>query len=171
MKDDDKAKGTAELKRLREVVGGQPKRENKGKHKHNPAALGIGVETRIKPGQKLPGAGRPRKTPMTDALRRRLAMKFPAKFQKAMGLPAGITWADAVAFTSLYDMVKSPDVEKFDGYADRTDGPVVQEISGPQGGPIPLDVDDSSARTAHEQLSTITARLKDRFRKPGSDKG
>ncbi len=125
----------------------------------------VGLATRIKPGQRLPGAGRPKLAPMRDALRRRLGMKLPAKYAKTLGIPKGSTWGDAVAWTALYDLIKEPSPEKFGKYANESDGPQPTEISGPQGSPIPVNFDMGPGVTVHEQLRTVTARLRDRLSK------
>lgn len=167
-----KADARNELKDLKKAVeSAGVSLSGKAQPKGKPGPIGktvspdVGMATRFKPGHDRPGPGRTRKTPMADALRKRLGMKLPPKYAKPLGLPKGITWAEAVAWTALYDTLKTPSHDKFKGYAAHADGPLVQEISGPGGAPIPLDVDDSAARDAHEQLRTITARLRDRVTK------
>jgi len=117
----------------------------------------VGAKTAIKKGERRNPHGRPSTTPMRDALRKRLMMKFPAKYSKQMGIQVGITWGEAVALTSLYDMVKAPEPTKFSAYAAESDGPLPTEISGPQGGPIPMDV------KVNDKLTVVAERLRDRL--------
>ena len=153
------------LKEVRDVVKAvekaatEKKRREKGTHKGFGTTVdpSVGEKTRIKRGQRMPGAGRPSATPMRDALRRRLLTKFPKKYSEAMGIPKGITWGEAVALTSLYDMIKQPEPQKFTAYAAESDGPLPTEISGPQGGPIPMDVN------VNDKLSVVAERLRDRL--------
>jgi hypothetical protein len=125
-----------------------------------------GKATRYKKGHNRPGPGRPKKVkatePMREALRRRLMMKLPVAFQEALKLPRGVTWAEAIAITGMYDMLKNPDVDKFKGYAEESDGKQAQEVSGPGGAAIPLDLSPTGG-TEHEQLRTVAARLRDRL--------
>jgi len=125
----------------------------------------VGAATRFKPGHSMPGPGRPKNTPMTDALRKRLLSRLPVKYAKTLGIPKSATWGDAVAWTALYDLLKNPDPDKLEKYAQRTDGPLVTEIRGSQGGPIPLDLDAGPGVTVYEQLRTVTTRLRDRLAK------
>jgi hypothetical protein len=74
----------------------------------------VGAATQFKPGHSRPGPGRPKNTPMTEALRNRLGSRLPEKYVKALGIPKKSTWAQAVAWTFLYDLVKNPDPEKFE---------------------------------------------------------
>lgn len=153
-----------EIDKIREAVSGElPKPAPKAKEKGVHPAVKNGAKTRFLPGHNKPGPGRPRKTLMTDALRQRLAMKFPARYAKAMGMPKGLTWAEAVAYTALYDLVKAPAAVKFEGYAARAEGPLVQPISGPDGGPIPLDIG------VHEKLKLVTERLRSRIAKDSTE--
>lgn len=100
----------------------------------------VGAATAIKPGEVRNPGGRPKNTPMTDALRKRLMSRLPLKYAKELGIPQNATWADAIAWSCLHDLIKNPDPDKFEAYATRTDGPLVQETSGPQGPPIPFDL-------------------------------
>jgi hypothetical protein len=125
----------------------------------------IGEKTRFTKEHPRPGPGRPGRTPMTDEQRKLLVSRLPAKYAKALGLPKSSTWAKALAWTGYYDLLKNPDPDKLEKYTQRTDGPLVTEISGSQGGPIPLDLDAGTEVTVHEQLRTVTARLRDRLAK------
>ncbi len=160
---EDAKEGAAELKKLAEILDKALPGGIKGKKKGgNPSPnLEAGKATRFQKGHKRPGPGRPRAGLMTEALQRRLAMKFPAKYAKAMGLPKNLKWADAVAWTALYGFVKQPDAEQFDGYANRADGRQVREISGPGGAPIPVDL---VAGEAHDEIRSLRERVRDRVK-------
>jgi hypothetical protein len=82
----------------------------------------VGAATQFKPGHSRPGPGRPRITPMAEALRERLRSRLPEKYAKTLGVPKRSTWADAVAWTVLYDLVKNPDAKKFEKCAQLTEG-------------------------------------------------
>jgi hypothetical protein len=156
-----KKPGQKEIEELAKVIENiaPKKRQKKGRIGTVVSPDEIGVETRFKKGHRRPGPGRPSTTPMRDALRKRLLSKFPAKYSESMGIPKGITWGEAVALTSLYDMVKSPEPAKFTAYAAESDGPLPTEISGPQGGPIPMDVN------VNDKLAVVAGRLRDRLAK------
>ncbi len=159
-KKDDAKEGAAELKKLTEAVElALPAK--KTPHKRHIIDPKVGVLHQFKKGHKRPGPGRPKARPglMTEALQRRLAMKFPAKYAVSMKIPKGLTWADAVAWTALYGVVKAPSAEQFDGYANRADGRQVREISGPGGAPIPLDL---VAGEAHDEIRSLRERVRDR---------
>jgi hypothetical protein len=162
----DAAEAAAELKKLTEAIDlalpGGVKAAKKGQAPPHGVAVNheIGRATRFQKGNKRPGPGRPRAGLMTEALQRRLTMRFPAKYAKVMGLPKGLTWADAVAWTALYGVVKAPSATEFDGYANRADGRQVREISGPGGAPIPLDLGGE----VYDQFQALTGRVRDRIK-------
>src|SRR6266480_7709186 len=54
--------------------------------------------TRFQPGHApTPGAGRPRKRPLTDRYREMLESPFPKDLCKKLGLPTGSTWGEAIS--------------------------------------------------------------------------
>lgn len=126
----------------------------------------VGEKTRIKKGQRLPGAGRPKKEVLREALRKRLDKRIPNKYARQAGLPLGSTWSDAVAQAQIQHMIKAPDAIEFSGYAQETDGKQADVISGPGGGPIPLDL--TATGGAYDQLRTVATRLRDRIKKSES---
>jgi Family of unknown function (DUF5681) len=148
---------------------------NSERNSVKPKAAKRGNPDKLKPYQFKPGesgnpSGRPRKMPMTEALIKRLGCRVPAKYSKALGLPENCTWADAIAWMQLFDLVKKPNADNHEKIAVCVDGPLVQEISGPQGAPIPmaLDLGVSAGTNVHEQLRTVTSRLRDRLAKLSS---
>lgn len=120
----------------------------------------VGKATQIKKGQRLPGAGRPRKSPMTDALRRQLERKLTPEQVEKSGLPKGSTVADLAAMGVIQEVVRGK-VDAFDAVADRTDGPVPKEISGPEGGPLEIE----ATGNLYEDAKLVTQRLRDRLAK------
>jgi hypothetical protein len=50
-----------------------------------------------KPGERVPGAGRPRKRPVSEAYDALLRSVAPAQVRSAMGLGKTATWADCIA--------------------------------------------------------------------------
>lgn len=106
--------------------------------------------------------GRPVTKPITDALRKRAFKKLTERELKDLAaksgikLPMGTTWADMYAL-ALGQQIMKGNVEAFEVNAERLDGPVPTEISGPQGGPIELK-DES----VYDRVIAITERIRDR---------
>lgn len=166
-KDDEAKEALGEIKDLvagiEAIKGSKKAVVKKGFGTHVDPA--VGAKTRIKKGQRLPGAGRkPNPTqPMREALRDLLGRKLPAKYAKALGIPKGSTWGKAVAWTAAYDMLKQPAVEKFKGYAEESDGkqPVVKV--GDDGSVTPLDL--GALGNVDEQVRATTDRVRERLDK------
>lgn len=92
-------------------------------------------DTQFKPGQSGNPGGRPKDRPLTDALRRALALEIADKRK-------GKTKADQIA-VALVNKAAEGDVPAYREIADRVEGkvPQAQEISGADGGPIgPIEV-------------------------------
>lgn len=49
------------------------------------------------PGERVPGAGRPKKRPISEAYDDLLRSALPQRERVALGLPKGTTWAEAIA--------------------------------------------------------------------------
>jgi len=145
--------------------------EDKKLKKGGPKKFGSGIDpavgkaTQIKKGQRLKGAGRPKRKLMTDALLKVGAQRVPRRQIEALnvkgaGLRYGITWAEMAAL-GMFKRGAEGVVENFNTVADRTDGPVRQEISGPEGGPIAFTEDVN----VHDKLRSVTGLLRDRASK------
>src|SRR5882762_254138 len=95
--------------------------------------------TRFQPGHApTPGSGRPRKIrPLSDAYAAQLQTTFPPKMCKALNLPLGSTWAEAMTEVAFRTALKSTEVgvAQRKEIADRVEGKSAQrfEISGPEG--------------------------------------
>jgi len=89
----------------------------------------------FRPGQSGNPGGRPKKLPITDALRRILSRRIPAKD------PRTAIGEDLVAFALIRKAVKG-DLRAIAEIADRTEGKATErhEWSGPDGGPIPFEL-------------------------------
>lgn len=86
----------------------------------------------FQPGQSGNPNGRPKKLPLTDVIREKLeAMKADGK----------VSNAEAIA-DKLIEMALGGSLEAMKELADRAEGKPKQrnELSGPDGGPIPLEV-------------------------------
>lgn len=57
-----------------------------------------------------PGPGRPRKRPLSDAYAEQLRTTFPLKMCKALGIPLGSTWAEALTEVAFRTALKSTEV-------------------------------------------------------------
>lgn len=112
--------------------------------------------TPFRPGQSGNPGGRPKKLPITDALRRILGGKLPASVPKAS------TGEDLVAFALIKKAVGG-DLRAIAEIADRTEGKATErhEWSGPDGGPIPFELPgtrEEVERRIQELLSKGTKR-------------
>ena len=108
----------------------------------------------FKPGQSGNPSGRPRR-PLTEAYKDLLDKKFP-------GDARGRTYAQVIAEGQAKAAIAGR-TEAAKEIADRAEGKVTQEISGPDGGAIPLDL--SGEVTVHERLKSFTERIRDRLAK------
>jgi hypothetical protein len=164
-----------EVKELVDAVAGAASgiKQPKGNPGH-PGPIGrtvspdVGKATQIKKGQRLPGAGRkPKPKPLTDDMLALLKRPIPAAYAEALKLKKGTKWVRAVNQMQLYNLLKAPNAAAYELHASRIEGPVPQEISGPNGGPIPMlnmDLDPADLKSdAIDQLRTVTSRIRDRL--------
>lgn len=126
---------------------------------------GVGKKTQIQKGQKLRLGKKKKVGLMTEALekvgRQRVPKSLIAKLNnQGAGLRYGITRAELAAM-GQYARSSEGVAENFRVIAERTDGPVRQEFSGPEGGAIEITEGD----TARDKLFALTARLRDRLAK------
>jgi hypothetical protein len=151
------------------------KKQEKGKRP--PSRFGtttdpmVGKKTQIKKGQRLPGAGRPKKKLVTQLLEKKLLQRLPAALLRQAGFKDPVsgrvtprkkstTWGELAVEGVLKEVAKG-DVEAFNAVTDRTDGPVAMEISGPEGGPIAMEETIDST----DRLLNLTERIRDRIAK------
>jgi len=89
----------------------------------------------FRPGQSGNPGGRPKKLPITDALRRILSRRIPAKD------PRSAIGEDLIALALIRKALKG-DLRAIAEVADRTEGKATErhEWSGPDGGPIPFEL-------------------------------
>jgi hypothetical protein len=91
------------------------------------------MHSRFQPGHApIPGAGRPRKRPLTEAHDDLVRQELPPKFRRALiaagaQLPRNATWADAIAF-SMARKALSGDVAAAKEIGDRIEGKPPQRI-------------------------------------------
>lgn len=95
-------------------------------------------ETRWKPGKSPNPGGRPKKTPITDAMREHLAREYDGKelrFKRK-----GYSNADVLAIKQFELAVECGDMRAAEEIANRVEGKTVQvsQVQGPGGGAIPF---------------------------------
>lgn len=117
-----------------------------GKHPNSLKAI---EAHRFPPGTSGNPGGRRRKF-FQGAYEDQLPEPLPDNVRKALGMPPGTRWIDAITRGQMMQALKKTDAAK--EIADRTDGKVTQEISGPDGGAIPVEV--------HAKLKGIMDRLR-----------
>jgi hypothetical protein len=97
-----------------------------------PEKVGYGkppVSTRFQPGHApFPGAGRPRKRPMTEEYDELLRETLPEKERKALQLPAGTTWARAMALARAREALTRGGTLAAKEITDRIEGKATQRI-------------------------------------------
>jgi hypothetical protein len=93
-------------------------------------------ETVWQPGQSGNPGGRPKKTPITDAMRAYLLLPYDGKDKKYKGLSN----ADVLAIRQFELVIEDGDMSAAKEIADRVEGkvPQRQEHGGPDGGAIPF---------------------------------
>lgn len=109
--------------------------------------------TQFQPGQTGNAGGRPKKTPITDELRRLLDEPYSGSEKRFEGLSNVCVLA-----LRLYEIALSGDLKAMQEIADRVEGKVVQrqEFAGPDGGAIPWL---SMSREENEQrLAVLLAK-------------
>jgi hypothetical protein len=109
--------------------------------------------TQFQPGQTGNAGGRPKKTPITDELRRLLDETYSGREKRFHGLSNVCVLA-----LRLYEIALSGDLKAMQEIADRVEGKVVQrqEFAGPDGGAIPWL---SMSREENEQrLAVLLAK-------------
>jgi Family of unknown function (DUF5681) len=122
----------------------------------------IGKATRWQKGQPSPNpAGRPKQTKLTAAFREVLAEPFPGG--------RGLTYAQVIARRVASDAAKG-NLMAVKEIADRTEGKVraESELRG-RGDQALSSLEIRDQATAHEQLTAVLARLRERFAREESN--
>jgi hypothetical protein len=110
------------------------------------------VGTGFKPGVSGNPGGRPKRTPVTDAMRDLLNSPHPAKKYK------GKTYAEVLALKEVELAIESGDMRAAQEITDRVEGRVPQSMQhgGPGGGPIPIEF--SSVEENERRIAVLLAR-------------
>lgn len=113
----------------------------------------------FKPGHTGNPNGRPKKTPITDALRTLLDSKAPAKLLKKYvpGHGGDLTYGEVFA-ASILDRAAGGSDRMVEVVLDRIEGKVNQTVSGPGGGPIPVDLSSPEENAA--RLATLLSKAR-----------
>jgi hypothetical protein len=111
--------------------------------------------TQFRPGQSGNAGGRPRKTPITDALRSLMDQEYSGSEKRFKGLSN----CSVIALT-LFDMAIAGDLRAIQEIADRVEGKVAQrqEFCGPDGDPI-LWGGYASRAEAEERLQFLLSKV------------
>jgi Family of unknown function (DUF5681) len=90
--------------------------------------------TQFQPGQSGNAGGRPKKTPITDALRQLIEEEYSGKQKRFKGLSNV-----RVIALRMFELAIAGDLRAMQEIADRVEGKVAQrqELAGPDGGAIP----------------------------------
>lgn len=128
---------------------GQPEQPKKGKADHL-------KQYQFEKGKSGNPGGRPKKI-VTDAYKWAFNKKLTDQECVQVGVKRGTTWGQLGALGMMKAIVNG-NAQAAKEVADRVEGPVALEISGPEGGAIPL-----ADGTARAQLEEITARLRGRI--------
>jgi hypothetical protein len=80
------------------------------------------------PGERVPGAGRPRKRPLSEAYDSLLRQPLPEAERKALGLPKGTTWAEAIAAARARHALRSSGVESAREMREAVEGKATQRF-------------------------------------------
>ena len=107
--------------------------------------------TPFQPGQSGNPNGRPKSKPLTDAIRAELAKKDPNDKQ-------GRTFAELIAEAAVTRALKG-DPRAFTEIADRVEGKVTQPISGPDEGPIDINLSGKTPEERDSLLADVATRL------------
>jgi hypothetical protein len=120
----------------REVKAKAGSPQNRTKKKGLPKGVSGSPATQFKPGVSANPGGRPKKTPITDAMRAYLLLPYDGKEKKYKGM----TNADVLAIRQFELAVEDGDMGAAKEIADRVEGkvPQRQEFGGPEGGAIPF---------------------------------
>jgi hypothetical protein len=96
----------------------------------------LSPSTEFQPGQSGNPGGRPKRTPITDAMRAYLMLPYDGKEKKYKGLNN----ADVLAIRQFELAIEDGDMGAAKEIADRVEGkvPQRQEFGGPEGGAIPF---------------------------------
>ena len=105
-----------------------------------------------KPGESGNMSGRPKRKPLTDAYAALLDKPIPSDMARQLKLDESTTYAEVIAMSLLREAVKGK-VNAAAELADRVEGRVVQTVSGPDGGPIQVDV--TARELTDEELAAI----------------
>jgi hypothetical protein len=87
-----------------------------------------------KPGERVPGAGRPRKRPISEAYDELLRELLPEQERMALKLPKGTTWARAIALSRGRKALTRAGVLDAKEMREATEGRAMQRIEFGEGG-------------------------------------